>query len=340
MSTLRSIVERSRVEIQRHLEQINMKAVVVNSFSAPPSLDDFREPEAGAGETVVTVRAAALTPIVRALASGRHYAGGKTTGFVPGVDGVGIDAAGRRVYFLFPKAPFGSMAEKSLAASHMTVPVPDDLSDERAAALVPGGLASWTALSRRARLQQGETVMVVGATGASGSMALQTARHFGAGKVIAVGRDKTRLDRLDADVKVALDDGADAALRAQFDQGVDVVLDFVWGEPASRVLRAATRDRGSRAGEPRLRYVQLGTIAGDEIPLRGDMFRSTGLELIGSGIGSVSVQELVAGAGELLRAAAAAGFHAPFKSLPLEAMADAWSGDPDVRNVLMPNSRR
>ncbi|WP_437762762.1 hypothetical protein WMF27_44560 [Sorangium sp. So ce281] len=117
------------------------------------------------------------------------------------------------------------------------------------------------------------------------------------------------------------------------------VLDFVWGEPAVRVLRAATKDRGSRAGEPRLRFVQLGTAAGDGIPIRGDMLRSTGLELIGSGIGSVPVKELLAGAGELLAAAPAAGFHAPFKSLPLSAVTDAWNEEPDVRCLLLPNAK-
>jgi NADPH:quinone reductase-like Zn-dependent oxidoreductase len=237
-----------------------MQAAVVNSFGVPPSFQDFREPEAGDGEAVVTVHAAALSPIVKALASGRHYASGASAGFVPGVDGVGTDGTGRRVYFLFPKAPFGSMAEKSLVASQMTVPVPDNLSSECAVAVATAGLASWIALSRRARLQSGETVLVIGATGSAGSMALQTARYFGASKVIAVGRDEAKLMRLDADVKIALKDDADNALRAQFDQGVDVVLDFVWGEPAVRVLRAATKDRGSRTGEPRLRYVQLGTV--------------------------------------------------------------------------------
>jgi len=313
-----------------------MKAAVVNSFGAPPSFQDFREPEAGDGESVVQVHAAALSPIVKALASGKHYASGTSARIVPGVDGVGTDASGRRVYFAFPKAPFGSMAEKSLVATQMTVPVPENLPAERAAALATAGLASWIALRRRARLQTGESVMVVGATGSAGRMALQVARHLGASEVIAVGRNEAKLDRLDADVKIALNDGADAALRAQFDRGVDVVLDFVWGEPAVRLLRAATRDRGSRAGEPRLRYVQLGTLAGEEIPVRGDMLRSTGLELLGSGIGSVAVKQLLEGAGELLAAAAGAGFDAPFKSLPLRAVADAWSGDPDVRYVLVP----
>jgi NADPH:quinone reductase-like Zn-dependent oxidoreductase len=219
----------------------------------------------------------------------------------------------------------------------MVVPVPADLAGDRAAALVTAGLASWTALTRRAKLQKGETVMVNGATGSSGSIALQIAKHFGASKVIAVGRNAARLDSLDVEVKIPLDDEADQALRAQFDQGVDAVLDFTWGEPAVRILRAATRDRGSRTGEPRIRYVQLGTIAGDEISLRGDMFRSTGLELIGSGIGSVSIQDLLNGAGELLAAAPAAGFETPFVSLPLDRVAEAWNGDPDVRYILTPN---
>lgn len=314
-----------------------MKAAVVNSFGVAPEFGEFREPEAGDGETVVTVNAAPLSPIVKGLASGKHYASGDTAGFVPGVDGVGTDPDGRRVYFLFPKAPFGSMAQKSLAATDMLVPVPDQLSDDRAAAIATAGLASWIALSRRARIQKRETVLVNGATGAAGRMALQVARHFGASRVVAVGRNSTKLDELEAEVKIALNDDADQALRAEFDQGVDIVLDFIWGEPASRILRAAASNRGSRAGEPRLRYVQLGTVAGDEIPLRGDMLRSSGLELMGSGIGSVSVKELLVGAGELLAAAPAAGFEPPFTSVPLDQVADAWSGHPDVRYIIRPN---
>jgi NADPH:quinone reductase-like Zn-dependent oxidoreductase len=315
-----------------------MKAAIVHTFGVAPSHGEFREPEPGDGETVVTVRAAPLSPIVKSLAAGRHYTSGTRAGFVPGVDGVGTDPAGRRVYFLFPKAPFGSMAQRTLVASRMLVPVPEGLSDEEAAAIPTAGLASWIALSRRARLQTGDTVLVNGATGAAGAMAIRVARHFGAGKVIAVGRDRAKLARLDADVAIALDDGADRSLREQLDRGVDVVLDFVWGEPAARVLRAATADRGSRAGEPRLRFVQLGTAAGDEVAIRGDMLRSTGLELIGSGIGSVAVDELVAGAGELLAAAASAGLRAPFRSRPLSAVTEVWTEESDVRCLLVPST--
>ncbi|MEY4544367.1 MAG: hypothetical protein RL685_562, partial [Pseudomonadota bacterium] len=278
---------------------LGMKAAIVSMLGRPPSYGDFPEPEPGEGEAVITVHAAPLSPIVKRLVEGRHYTSEGSAGFVPGVDGVGTDPAGRRVYFLFPRAPFGAMAERALALASNLAPVPQELSSEQAAAIANAGLASWIALSRRAPLQRGDTVLVNGATGAAGGLAIQTARHFGAGKVIAVGRDRAKLERLEADVRIALaDPDAERSLRQQFEQGIQVVLDFLWGEPAVRVLRAATTGRGSRLGEPRLRYVQLGTVAGDELPLRGDSLRSSGLELIGSGIGSVALQELVAGAGE------------------------------------------
>ena len=314
-----------------------MKAAVVHSFGVPPSFADFVEPETGTNETVVQVRAAPLSPIVKRLAAGTHYASSNTAGFVPGVDGVGVDSAGRRVYFLFPKAPFGSLAEKSLVSNEMMVPIPASLSDVQAAAIATAGLASWIALTRRAKLSQGETVLINGATGSAGSMAVQTARHLGAARVIAAGRNRGKLERLNADAKIVFGEDGDQSLRAEFDRGVDVVLDFLWGEPAGRVLNAAAKDRGSRGGEPRLRYVQLGTVAGEEISLKGDILRSSGLELIGSGIGSVSVKDLLTGAGELLDAAPVAGFYAPVVSLPLEALAQAWDGDPNIRYILLPS---
>lgn len=313
-----------------------MKAAVVTDFGQAPAYGDFREPIAGEGETIIRVHAAPLSPIVKALASGRHYTSGSQAGFVPGVDGVGTDPEGRRVYFLFPKPPFGSLGELALVSNEMVIPVPDDISDVRAAAVATGGLASWVALTRRAPIQPGSTVLVNGATGAAGGMAVQIARYFGAGRIIAVGRSRERLDRLEVEARIALDDVADEALSTEFDRGVDVVLDFLWGEPASRVIAAATKNRGSRMGEPRVRYVQLGTVAGDEIPLRGDTFRGSALELMGSGIGSVAIRELLAGARELLTETNKAGFDASVTTLPLTAVGEAWADSSDVRYVLCP----
>ncbi|MDG2522575.1 hypothetical protein P7B02_13580 [Caulobacter segnis] len=314
-----------------------MKAVIVREFGQTPDYGEFREPSAEPGLAVVKVRAAPLSPIVKALARGAHYTSAAQAGFVPGVDGVGVDPEGRRVYFLFPQAPFGSMGELSLVAEGMTAPVPDTLSDVDAAAVATAGLASWIALTRKARLMEGQTVLINGATGAAGGMAAQIARRFGAGKVVAVGRNPERLGRVDADVHVALDDDADGRLRGQFDDGVDVVLDFLWGDPARRMINAAAQRRASRTGEPRLRYVQLGSIAGDEISLRADSLRGSGLELLGSGIGSVSVHDFIAGAGELLAEAARMSFSAPARLLPLSQAARAWEGPEGVRYLLTPD---
>ena len=158
---------------------------------------------------------------------------------------MGRDADGRRVYFLFPKAPFGSMAEKALVSSSSVVPVPEGVADERAAAVVTAGLSSWIALTLRARFRPGETVLVNGATGSAGGLAVQIAAFMGASRIIATGRDKAKLNALPATVeKIALDADADDALRRVFSGGVDVVLDYLWGAPASRVIAAASADRG------------------------------------------------------------------------------------------------
>lgn len=312
-----------------------MRAAIVKEFGAVPVLGNFPEPQPVEGEEVIQVHAAPLSPIVKRLAAGDHYASSATAGFVPGIDGVGIDARGRRVYFLFPRTPYGSMAEKVLVASTSVVPVPDGVSNERAAAVVTAGLSSWIALTLRARFQRGETVLVNGATGSAGGLAVQIAADLGAKKIIATGRNKTKLASLPADVeKIPLDEHADEALRDAFADGVDVVLDYLWGDPASRVIAAATRGRGSREGEPRLRYIQLGSMAGDSIAVSAHAFRSSGLEMLGSGIGSVSMSDLIRGAGELLAATPSGKFDTPVKTLPLASMPEAWLDESDDRRFV------
>lgn len=125
-------------------------------------------------------------------------------------------------------------------------PHPDDISDVRAAAVATGGVAYWVALTRRAPIQPGATVLV---NGAAGGMAVQIARHFGAHRIVVVGRNRDRLNDLDADIRIALDDDANAVLHAQFDRSVDVTLDFLWGQPTARTIAiAATKDRGAPNG--------------------------------------------------------------------------------------------
>lgn len=317
-----------------------MRAAIVNAFGSPPVFGDFPEPQANDGEMVVRVLAAPLSPIVKSLAAGKHYASSTSTstsaGFIPGIDGVGTDAEGRRVYFLFPKPPFGSMAEKALVSSSSVVPVPDGVTSERAAAVVTAGLSSWVALTLRTRFQRGESVLINGATGSAGGLAVQIAAHLGASRVIATGRNKAKLAALPPGIeKIVLDASADEALKMAFAGKVDIVLDYLWGEPASRVIAGATTGRGSRQGEPRLRFVQMGSIAGETISLSAHSLRSSGLEILGSGIGSVSMNDLVGGAGQLLAATPAGKFDTPVSTFPLASVSEAWLDESDDRRLVL-----
>lgn len=312
-----------------------MRAAVVSRFDAPPSYEHFPEPVAGEGEIVVRVLAAPLSPIVKFLAAGKHYSGSGEANFVPGIDGVGIAPDGRRVYFLFPKPPFGSMAGQVLVSATSVVPVPEGVDDARAAAVATAGLSSWVALTQRAKFKRGETVLINGATGSAGGLAVQIATWLGASRIIATGRNRKKLEQLPANVeKIILDDTADEALQKVFSGKVDVVLDYLWGEPASRVITQATANRGSRLGEPRLRFVQIGSIAGEKVMLHADAFRSSGLEILGVGIGSLSIQELIAGAGQLLAAVPEGGFDTPVKTCDLSEVGQRWDEETDEERIV------
>ncbi len=316
-----------------------MRAAVVHSFDHPPRYDSFPEPAAGAGEALLEVRAAALSPLVKAQAAGKHYSSEATFPFIPGVDGVGRLADGSRVYFAFPLRPYGAMAERVAVAARLRAPVPDAVDDATAAAIANPGMSSWAALTSRARLVPGETVLVNGATGAAGGLAVQIARHLGARKVIATGRNPARLAALPdlgADVVIPLGAPAEevaAAFRREIGAGVDVILDYLWGPPAEHLLAAIARTGGTE-GAPRIRYVQIGSSAGATIPLPGATLRSSGLELLGSGLGSCSHADLVAAVGAMLEAVVPAKLRIEVETAPLAEVESAWARETGERRLV------
>jgi len=310
-----------------------MKAAVVTGAGQPPICIEYDEPEAAPGEVLVYVRAAAISQLVRARASGQHYSFDGQYPFVAGVDGTGVLGDGRRVYFAMPRAPFGAIAERAPVREEFCVPLSDQLDDIRAAALANPGMSSWMALRERARMQPGETVLVNGATGSSGQLAVQIARHMGARRVIATGRNPAvlaRLKSLGADEIISLTDDTQA-LKVQFDtafaQGVDVILDYLWGPSAKAILSAATH---ARPAATRRRFVQIGSISGAELALPGGWLRSSAIELMGSGIGSVSMPRMIASVGEMLAAADDAGLEIVTEAVPLADISAAWA-DTDAR---------
>ena len=194
-----------------------MKAAIVRAAGQTPVYGDFAEPIAGAGRDRITVTAAALSPLARARAAGAHYSVSGAFPAVVGVDGVGRLDDGRRVYFLLPRAPWGAMAEFAVAPATQIAPLPDGLDDVTAAAIANPGMSSWAAFKERAKLEAGETVLINGATGSAGRLAVQIAKHFGAKRVIATGRNVEALQALGADATIALVDD-EAALEDRFER--------------------------------------------------------------------------------------------------------------------------
>ena len=320
-----------------------MKAAIVRAAGQKPVYGDFAEPIAAPGESRITVMAAALSPLARARAAGAHYSVSGAFPAVVGVDGVGRLDDGRRVYFLLPRAPWGAMAEFAVAPAMQIAPLPDGLDDVTAAAIANPGMSSWAALKERAKLEAGETVLINGATGSAGRLAVQIAKHFGAKRVIATGRNPEALRALaalGADATIALDDD-EAALedrfRSQFADGIDVVVDYLWGNSAERLLIAAAKGLKEDAS---LRFVQVGNASGPNITLAGAVLRSKAITLMGSGLGSVPRDRLAADIGELLQAAATGGFTIPVRTIPLSDVERAWGeGESAARTVFTIDAR-
>jgi NADPH:quinone reductase-like Zn-dependent oxidoreductase len=320
-----------------------MNAAVVHAFDAPPRYTTFGEPVAGAGERLVTVTAAGLHPIVKALASGTHYGSTGELPFVPGADGVGRLDDGTRVYFGISRSPFGTFSERALAADWMCIPLPDGLDDVTAAGIANPAMSSWVALTARAKFVAGEGVLILGATGVAGQLAVQIAKRRGARRVIAAGRNPSVLEKLKslgADAIVSLDQEHDslvAAFRSEYaETGVDVVLDYLWGHPAESLLEAISQ-RGLRKAAARVRYLQIGSSAGGTISLPAAALRSSGLELLGSGFGSASLDQIRVAVAEFFKVAATEPFEFSAKTAPLSEVEGLWnSPEQGVRLVFQP----
>jgi NADPH:quinone reductase-like Zn-dependent oxidoreductase len=320
-----------------------MNAAVVDDFKKPPRYSTFADPVPGEGEKLVTVTAAGLHQIVKSLANGTHYGSPGELPFIPGVDGVGRLEDGKRVYFGGGSSPYGTFAELGLAPSWLTIELPDDLDDVTAAGIANPGMSSWVALVHRAKFLAGESVLILGATGVAGQMAVQIAKRLGARRVVAAGRNPKALEQLrdfGADAIVSLEQEHSAliaAFRQEIGQDpVDVVLDYLWGAPAEALL-AALAHKGLSKSTPRLRYVQIGAVAAPAISLPAATLRSSAIELLGSGFGSASLDQIVKAVAEFFKMAAAQPFHFQARTVALKDVESVWNAEePGVRLVFQP----
>ena len=304
-----------------------MNAAVVNVLGQNPQYQSFADPVAEEGELLIKVRAAGLHPIVKARASGTHYSSDGIVPMVPGVDGVGTLEDGRRVYFGATRPPFGTMAERTISRPSMCIPVPDGIDDVQAAAIANPGMSAWVSMKERAHVAPGETVLVLGATGVAGQLAIQVARHLGAKRVIGAGRNVEALQAADLDSIIALGQPEDAvrdAFAAEAAQGIDVVIDYLWGRPTELLLEALAK--GFKASStPSTRLVEVGASAGPTITLPGAILRSVDLTMLGSGFGSAAMDKIFAAIPILFSLAAEGKLKIDAEAVPLADVEAAWS---------------
>ncbi len=299
-----------------------MRAAVLHEYGVPRA-DEFDEPEvdpdAESEQAIVRVLAAGLNPVDVAICAGRFYAGKPPLPSVAGREGVGT-LDGERVYFDAPIVPFGSMAEHALVDPRCTYPVPDAVADGVAVALGISGLAAWLALTWRAELQEGEHVLVLGASGVVGQIAVQAARLLGAGRVVAAARSPMGLERclaLGADAAVRLDEPGDlpGALSEAAGGRIDVVVDPLFGEPFVAAVKAASFGA---------RIVQLGSGAGDEATVPSAAIRGKMLEIMGHSNFAAPPEVKREAYRRMAEAAATGRLKVDTDPMALEEVAEAW----------------
>jgi len=267
-----------------------MKAAVITRFGEVPQYKDFPDPEQTDTQSLIKVKAAVLENFDKLTAGGTHYSSQQQYPQFPavvGTDGVGLNENNQLVAFGAVQPPHGAFA--ATVAAGFTMPVPDGITPAKAAAIPPSVLTSLLPLKHSAQLQPGETVLINGATGVSGKIAVQVARLLGAGRIVATGRNKTSLKKvrdLGADEVISLDQDdttlAKCLKTAAGDNGYDIVVDFLWGRPAEILINTFIPEE---LGFPRhiTRYLQIGEAAGSAVSLPASAFRTSGLRLMGIG---------------------------------------------------------
>jgi len=321
-----------------------MKAAVVSGPGQKPQYTDFPEPVAKEGEELISVRAAALSHFTKGRASGAHYSADGIFPAVAGADGIGVTQDGRRVYFVLPGAPNGAMAKTTVVRSRQCIDLPAGIDDVTAAAIANPGMSAWAALMERAHLQAGETVLINGATGTAGRLAVQIAKYLGASKVIATGRDAEGLEEvrgLGADVAITFDlnpsnpQGTkryEAALREQFGAGINVVVDYLWGKSAESVIVAIAKAVDDATP---VRFVHVGGASGGEIELPGAALRSSAIVLMGSGNKSIPLPRLLASIKSVFDAFVPARLSIKTKVVPLAEVGENWDDNGKSRIVFV-----
>lgn len=315
-----------------------VRTAVITGWGEAPSVHDLPAPHEAPGRSLVRLVAAAVNPVDLAIGSGRFYMPLPEPPFTAGVEAVGHVvqshslAPGSLVWCLRPDA--GCWAETFSAPDDALVPVASDVDPVTAAAMGVAGLAGWMPVVTRGGLAMGETVVVLGATGVAGQVALQAARARGAGRVVAVGRNAERLEglrRFGVDDILAIDDGDDLAGRisAACPERVNLVIDMLWGEAVAACIPAMAVGG---------RIVQVGSASGQTAVLPGGPLRGGRLDIRGFSVFSEHATSVAIAHADLTRAAAEGAVGVPVREIAFDDVTEAWeeqrAGTAGVKLVL------
>jgi len=306
-----------------------MKAAVINKFGDVPKYVDFPDPVPAQDEKLIDVKASVLENFDKMVASGTHYGSKQTFPKFPAVvghSGIGTTEDGSLVGFGLMRCPYGSFAEKTVARHAM--PIPEGIDVTLAAALPASVLTSYLPLKYTAKLEPGETVLVNGATGVSGKIAVQLCKIMGAKKVVGTGRNETSLKLLsdlgaDAviDLKQPDEKVLDALQSEAVDGGFNIVIDFIWGHPAEIIMKSFVPKEVGFA-KNRIRYVHVGEKAGHFISLSGEMLRTSGLEIYG--VSNIPEEEIPVAMNQVWHWIKEEKFSMEIEEVPLAEIENAW----------------
>jgi NADPH2:quinone reductase len=297
-----------------------VKAALIRAVGTPPEVGVAPEPTGDA----IDVVAAPINPIDLAVSRGVLASGHPQLPYVPGCEAVGRAADGRIVWLFggsLGRTADGALAERASVGDSFVIDVPDGANPALAAGLGIAGLAGWLPFAWRAPLAGGEDVLVLGATGSVGLVAVQTAKFLGAGRVVAAGRSAAGLQRaadLGADATLQLDEADDlvtAFKKAFGGTGPTYVFDPLWGEPGAAAVLAAA---------PGATIINLGQSAGPTAALASEAVRFKSLTIYGMTVYAVPRDVLAEEYRRLVEHASAGTLRLDIEELPLDSVGDAW----------------
>ena len=321
-----------------------MKAAILNAPDGTPTYGDFPDPKLTEGRQIATMVAAGIHPIVRALASGKHYASKGAWPMIPGIDTVARTEDGALIYSGFIDPPYGTFAERMAVPAAMRFELPDGADPVQVAGGMNPGLSSWLPLiARKKELEKLGTVLILGVTGMAGLLAVQNAFSLGAERVIGTGRNAEGLlqaaKRQAETVTLTGDRQTDgAAIAKTFGSNAPcLILDFVWGEPAEAAFDALSQAEFKATDNVDIAYLEIGSMAGAEASLPASLLRSRRIRISGSGLGSASIAEIMAQVPVYMKLIAERRVEVPTRVFPLSKIAEAWaSNESGRRSVVVP----